>query len=49
MNNLFDDDCECDNMYSSDSHYLTGYDATMSLQNEKDSGDILALYKQMKL
>jgi hypothetical protein len=49
MNDPFGDDCDCDNMFSSDSHFLTSYDATIALQNEKDSGDILALYKQMKL
>jgi hypothetical protein len=44
MNDPFND-CDCDNMHSSDSHYLTGYDATVSLQDERDAGDILALYK----
>ena len=47
---MFDDDnCDCDNMYSSDAHYLTAFDASESLQKERDAGDVLALYRQMKL
>jgi len=39
------DDCDCDNNFSSDAHYLTAYDAQVEIDKEKDSADILALYR----
>jgi hypothetical protein len=46
MSDLFDDDnCTCDNMYSSDSHFLLQQDLQNQIDQEKDSADILSLYK----
>ena len=40
-----DINCECNNNYSSDSHFLMAYDCAKDLEQEKDSADILSLYK----
>jgi hypothetical protein len=45
MNDPFFEECECDNNFSSDTHWLTAYDTQQQLDKEADAASILTLYK----